>query len=287
MEQKRCLTIQDISCMGRCSLTVALPIISAAGIETVIIPTAVLSNHTAGFKSWTFRDMTEDMLPIVDKWKGYKTHFDAIYTGYLAASQIPVVSEIFDRLKDDKTLILVDPAMADSGKMYPGFDLAFAKKMAELVSKADITVPNLTEAAFMLGEEYHGNDYNRAYIASTARKLANLGPRYAVLSGVSFEKGKAGVFTYDKKEDRENYFCTEDIPGYFHGTGDIFASGLISGILNGMDITKAARLAHNLVHYAIQESVAANDKEVFYGVRFEPALGKFIADIQDLKKNAA
>ena len=285
MDQKRCLTIQDISCMGRCSLTVALPVISAAGIETVIIPTAVLSNHTAGFKSWTFRDMTEDILPIVDKWNGYRNHFDAIYTGYLAASQVPVVSEVFDRLKDKNTLILVDPAMADSGKMYPGFDLAFARRMAELVSKADITVPNLTEAAFMLGEEYRGHDYDRKYIAETARKLADLGPRYAVLSGISFEEGKVGVFTYDKKEDKENYFCTENIPGYFHGTGDIFASGLVSGLLNGMDITRAARLAHNLVHYAIQESVAANDKEVFYGVRFEPALGKFIEEINSFKKN--
>lgn len=280
MNQKRCLSIQDISCMGRCSLTVALPIISAAGIETVIIPTAVLSNHTAGFKSWTFNDMTDDILPIVAKWKEYRHNFDAIYTGYLAPKQVPIISKLFDELRDENTTILVDPAMADSGKMYPGFDLNFARQMADLVAKSDITVPNLTEAAFMLGEEYVGRNYDKKYISDTAKKLADLGPKYVVLSGISFEEGKVGVYTYEKQTGNENYFCTEDIPGYFHGTGDIFASALISGILKGMSIYQSSILAHNLVHNAIIETVKANEKEMFYGVRFEPALFDFINELR-------
>jgi len=270
--------------MGRCSLTVALPIISAAGVETVIIPTAVLSNHTGGgFKSWTFRDMTDDILPIVDHWTDYRHHFDAICTGYLGKKQVPVIAKLFDILKEDDTIVMVDPAMADGGKMYPGFDLGFAADMRKLVSKADITVPNLTEAAFLLGEEYRGDDYDEEYIKETAKKLADLGPGWVVLSGVSFENDKIGVYTYDRRADKFDYFCTEDIKGYFHGTGDVFAAALISGMLNGLSLTDSARLAHNLVHNAIKETVKAGEKELFYGVRFELAIPAFIREIEAKK----
>ena len=155
---KRVLSIQDISCVGKCSLTVALPIISAAGIETAILPTAVLSTHTA-FKNFTFRDLTDDIQNISDTWKLENVTFDGIYTGYLGSfRQIDLVAKIFDDFNRPGMLRFVDPAMGDNGKLYPGFDEAFARKMGELCGKADIIVPNFTEAAFMLGEKYIGNE---------------------------------------------------------------------------------------------------------------------------------
>ena len=185
MRQKRVLSIQDISCTGRCSLTVALPIISAAGHECAIMPTAVLSTHTGGFKGYTFRDLTADMAPISDHWAQLGRPFDAIQTGYLAKDQVPLTAGIIQRFKDANTIVLVDPAMADGGKMYPGFDTSFARQMADLVKLADITVPNYTEACFLLGEEYVPNP-GRTRVEDLLRKLAALGPRHALISGLHF-----------------------------------------------------------------------------------------------------
>ena len=198
MKQKHILTIQDISCVGRCSLTVALPIISAAGVEASIIPTAVLSTHTGGFEGFTYRDLTEDILPITNHWESLGISFDAMYTGYLGSfEQIDIVENIFDRFNTDTNFVLVDPAMADNGVLYGGFSEDFPKGMAGLCSKADIIVPNLTEAAFMLGEEFAGNDYDKAYIETLLKKLRDLGSPNVVLTGVSLEPGKLGIATYD------------------------------------------------------------------------------------------
>ena len=168
---KRVLSIQDISCVGKCSLTVALPIISAAGIETAILPTAVLSTHTA-FKNFTFRDLTDDIQAISDHWLQEKVSFDGIATGYLGSfRQIELVEKIFADFKHDGMLCFVDPAMGDNGKLYVGFDEAFAKRMAELCGKADIIVPNLTEAAFMLGEKYLESGYSADEIKALLKRL--------------------------------------------------------------------------------------------------------------------
>lgn len=283
MKQKRVLSIQDISCTGRCSNTVALPIISAAGIETPIIPTAVLSTHTGGFKGYTFKDLTDQMEPIEKHWLTFNRPFDAIYTGYLAPRQVDLVLDYIKNFKSKDTLVLVDPAMADQGKMYPGFDLAFARKMATLVSKADITVPNITEAYFMLGKEYK-KEYDEPLIRSLLKELAALGPRYAIISGVSFKEGMVGVYSYDKKEDSYDYFATEDIHGYFHGAGDIFASGLISGLMNGLNIKLSTRLAHDLVHTSILKTIEDQEPDVRFGLHFERALFDFIVEIKDMQE---
>lgn len=281
-QQKRVLSVQDLSCTGRCSLTVALPIISSAGIETAVIPTAVLSTHTGGFKGYTFRDLTSDIRPILDHWKTLGRSFDAIYTGYLAPEQVDIVKDLIDEFATSKTLVLVDPAMADGGRMYPGFDLSFAKKMKGLVSKADIAVPNLTEACFLLGEEYR-KDYDEKYIKDILRGLSSLGPRYAVLSGVSFEKGRVGVMSYDKEKDSFSYFASEDIPGYFHGAGDIFASALVSGILAGLNIEQSTFLAHDLVHASILATLKDQEEDMRFGLHFERAIPLFIKQIEDRK----
>ena len=160
---KRVLTIQDISCLGKCSVTVALPILSAMGIETVILPTAVLSTHTM-FKNFTVKDLTDQLIPITDHWKAEGVTFDAIYTGYLgSAEEISIARRIFDEFKGPDTKVIIDPVMADNGKMYPAFDEAYASLNAGLCGSADIIVPNITEACFMTGREYK-EEYDEAYL---------------------------------------------------------------------------------------------------------------------------
>ncbi|MDR2492343.1 MAG: pyridoxamine kinase, partial [Coriobacteriales bacterium] len=185
--QKRVITIQDISCVGKCSLTVALPILSAAGIETSILPTAVLSTHTGGFTGYTFCDLTDEITPITKHWKTLGLRVDALYTGYLGGhEQLELVSRIFKDFRQEGTLVLVDPAMADQGELYPAFDLSFAAGMRDLCTEADIIAPNITEACLILDKEYPGEDYDAAFVEDTLRDLADLGPSLVVLTGVSF-----------------------------------------------------------------------------------------------------
>ncbi len=185
MPYKKILTIQDISCVGQCSLTVALPILSACGMETCILPSAVLSTHTAGFSGFTVRDLTSDIPAIAAHWQKEKIQFDAIYTGYLGSlQQIEYVKDIFANLKAEGGTIIVDPAMADNGKLYPAFDAAYAAAMAGLCGQADIVIPNITEACLMTGTEYKEN-YDGFYITQLLEKTAALGVQTVVLTGVS------------------------------------------------------------------------------------------------------
>ena len=186
-QDKKILTVQDISCVGQCSLTVAQPIISACGVETCILPSAVLSNHTgAGFHGFTFRDLTEDIPEICSQWEKEGIRFDAVYTGYLGSvAQIALVREIMDRLLLPGGLKIVDPAMADNGSLYQGFDQPFVQKMAELCGKADIILPNLTEACFMTGMEYTSDVQTEDYVRELLSRLAALGARKVILKGIS------------------------------------------------------------------------------------------------------
>ena len=276
---KRILTIQDISCVGKCSLTVALPIISAFGVETSVLPTAVLSTHTA-FSGFTFRDLTDDLDGIIRLWQKENIGFDALYTGYLGSfKQLDIVSDLFDKFKTKNNFILVDPVMADNGALYKGFDEKFAKAMAKLCSKADIVVPNLTEASFMLGEKYVASGYNENYIKTILKKLCNLGAKKAVLTGVSFENGKLGVYGYDsiKKE----YFCyfREHLPQSFHGTGDVFASALCGALTIGKPLDEALKIAVDYTVESINQTISHNDHN-WYGVEFEAAFPYLIDRIR-------
>ena len=196
---KRIVTIQDISCIGKCSLTVALPIISACGVETAVIPTAVLSTHTA-FQGFTFRDLTEEITPISEHWKKEGIGFDAIYTGYLGSfEQLELVSRLIDQFKTEDNLIIVDPVMADNGALYPGFTQEFVAEMAKLCGKADVIVPNLTEASYMLQIPYVGEEYSEENIKEMLVSLSQLGTKKVVLTGVSFAPDQLGVMAYDAK----------------------------------------------------------------------------------------
>ena len=273
---KRILTIQDISCVGKCSLTVALPIISAFGIEAGILPTATLSTHTA-FKGFTFRDLTEDMTPITNHWAAEGIDFDGIYTGYLGSSpQIDLVLDIFKRFGEGK-LKFVDPAMGDNGKLYPGFDEAFAKKMATLCAAADIVVPNLTEACFMLGKPYMPCGYTKEYIEDILISLCNLGARRAVLTGVGFTDTELGCYGYDSESGEFFFDVNERLPKSFHGTGDIFASVCFSCIQRGKTLEEACAIAADFVCDCIIATLS-DEKPIWYGVHFEKVLasGKYI-----------
>ncbi len=268
---KRIVTIQDISCVGKCSLTVALPVISACGVEAAVIPTAVLSTHTA-FSRFTFCDLTDEIEPVTKHWKEEGIGFDAIYTGYLGSfRQLQLMDKLFDDFKTDSNIIFIDPVMADHGKLYAGFTQEFADSMAKLCSKADVIVPNLTEACFMLHEEYIESGYSEDYIKNILRRLADLGCKNAVLTGVSFEEGKLGVMAYNKEKDEFFSYYTEKVNVSFHGTGDVFSSACVGALMKGLSLEGALKTAAN---YTV-ESIKATIKEEnhnWYGVNFEEAI---------------
>ena len=265
---KRIVTVQDISCVGKCSLTVALPIISAMGTEAAVLPTAVLSTHTM-FKGFTFCDLTDEIEPIVAHWKKENMDFDAVYTGYLgSARQIALTKDLISKFKGGDTLILVDPAMADGGRMYTGFEKSFALEMATLCSVADIIVPNLTEASFMLGEEYVAEGYDEEYIKDMLKKLTSLGCKTAVITGVSFEKDKLGVMSYDSESGEYFSYFRERIPESFHGTGDVFASTFLGALMRERSIGDSLKIATDFTVECIKATLG-NPQERKYGVNFE------------------
>ncbi len=273
---KRIVTIQDISCFGKCSLTVALPIISAMGIEACAVPTAVLSTHTGGFTGYTYRDLTQDIPNIAKHWKNLDIKFDAVYTGYLGSfEQIKIVSDFFDEFKTDDNLLIVDPVMGDKGKFYAGFTNAFAAEMRGLCKKADVILPNLTEAALLLNEEYVGDSYGENYIKEMLIRLSRIGTKIVVLTGVSFDKNSQGVMSYNRETGEFSGYFNENIPGYFHSTGDVFSSVISGALTLGFDMGKAVKTAVDFTVSCIKNTLGC-EKEHWYGVKFEECLPDLI-----------
>jgi pyridoxine kinase len=272
MYQTRVLSVQDISCLGKCSLTVALPIISAMGAETCIIPTAILSTHTGGFTGYTWRDLTEDIPKIASHWKSLDLTFDALYTGYLGSfEQIGMVKDLFADF-GEKAIKFVDPVMGDNGKLYTGFTPAFAAEMVKLCSQADVIVPNMTEACYMLGIDYQAGPYEEADIQEILVKLTDLGCPVAAMTGVVLTSApdKQGVIAYD---NRTKTFCSyfrENLPVKFHGTGDIYASTMCGALALGRSLEASLKIAVDYTVACIRRSVG--DDEHPYGVRFEECI---------------
>lgn len=276
---KRIITVQDISCVGRCSLTVALPIISAAGVEAGVLPTAVLSTHTA-FPKFTFCDLTGEIEKISETFADLDIDFDAIYTGYLGSfRQLELVSQMIDRHKTDKCAVVIDPAMADHGKLYKGFTKDFARAMAELCTKADLVIPNLTEACFMLDIPYT-EEYDEAYIRDILKKLTDLGAKRAALTGVSFEKSKIGVYAYDSITDTYFSYFNDYLPAVYHGTGDIFASATVGAMMRGHSVESALTVAVDFTLECIRLTMADDNRRT-YGVNFEEALPYYIERLKN------
>lgn len=272
MSYKKILTVQDISCVGQCSLTVALPILSACGMETCILPSAILSTHTAGFSGFTFRDLTDDIPAISSHWQKENIKFDAIYTGYLGSTkQIDYVKDLFVSVSADKCIKIVDPAMADNGKLYPAFDDTYVEAMKTLCAEADVLLPNITEACFLTDTEYK-TEYDETYIKALTEKLETLGAKTVVLTGVSFKEGKTGI--YVSKNNNTNYYEHEKISKGSHGTGDVYASAFVGALMNDKTIFEAAKIAADYTVKCIE--ITQNDPNHWYGVKFEAVLPKLI-----------
>ncbi len=270
MTNNRILTIQDISCVGQCSLTVALPIISACGIECGVLPSAVLSTHTYGFTGFTCRDLTEDIPGISAHFQKEGIGFAAIYTGYLGSTtQVAYVKDMFSQLLPEGGLRIVDPAMADHGKLYPAFDMEYVQAMKTLCAQADYLLPNITEACFLTGIEYR-EAYDRAYVDSLLQALHAMGAKNVILTGVRYIPDTTGVVVSQSGEYA--YYAHELLPNSCHGTGDIYAAAFVGALMRGKPAFEAARIA---AAYTVA-CIRGTEKEHWYGARFEPALPKLL-----------
>ncbi|MGI6509626.1 MAG: pyridoxamine kinase [Erysipelotrichaceae bacterium] len=277
MSYKRVLTIQDISCVGQCSLTVALPVLSSCGVETAILPSAVLSTHTGGFKGYTFRDLTDDMMPIAEHWQKENILFDTVYSGYLgSARQINHVLEITERLLKKDGYSIVDPAMADNGKLYYGFDLAFVQEMKKLVFASDICLPNITEACFLTETEYR-EEYDEEYTDGILKKLSAAGAKTIVLTGISYDDETTGVLILENGV--KSYYRHKKIDRKYHGTGDIYSSAFTGALNRGKSVYESARIAADFVVKCIENTIT--DDSHWYGVKFEPLLYQLSLEVLD------
>ena len=263
MAYKRILTIQDISCVGQCSMTVALPILSACGHETCILPTAVLSTHTGGFGKPVVQHLDADGM--WRHWKDRGINFDAILVGYLGSvSAIDTVSEILDELLAPGGIAIVDPAMADHGKLYSGFDKAYATAMQALCEKADIMLPNITEAAMMADMDYPA-DLDEAYIRKLLEKL---GGGDVILTGAGFAENQTGAAV--RANGNVTFYHHRRLPGNFAGTGDMFAACFTGALMQGKTMEEAVRIASEFVCRSICATM--DSPAHWYGVKFETVL---------------
>lgn len=272
-----CAAIHDISGAGKCSLTVALPVLSACGVETSVLPTAVLSTHTGGFENYVYIDLTDKLLEMAEHWKSVGCTFDALYTGFLGSDeQIEMIDKIFELFKTEDNLIIMDPVMGDNGKLYPTYTDKMADGIAVLCCKADIVAPNMTEVSRILGIPYKEGPYTKDYVSGILKELCRLGPKKAVLTGIWLEEGKLGSACRDNALDREEFFMNEKIDGYFHGTGDLFASVLTGAVLNGLDIFESAKIATDFTWKTICTTAEVGDDPKF-GPKFEVHLPEIAA----------
>jgi pyridoxine kinase len=284
-KQKRIAAIHDLSGFGKCSLTVVLPILSAAGIEVCAVPTAVLSSHTGGLPDYTYRDLTADMPGFTKQWNQLGLQFEALYSGFLGShEQIAIVSDFFDTFRTIDNLIMVDPVMADNGRLYPTITPPMVSGMAQLCSKADLIVPNLTEAAFLLGEEFQDGPYTRNYIEGLLVRLSALGPKQVVITGVWFNPDLLGAAGYDRETGSVSYAFSPRINGYYQGTGDIFSSVLLAVILNDMSLGNAMQLAVDFASRCIRRTKEAGT-DVRCGVNFESGLPNLMQELGITKEH--
>jgi len=275
-ELKRVAAINDISGVGKCSLTVALPILSAAGVECAVIPTAVLSTHTGGFDDFTYLDLTDEILPIASHWASLDLKFDSIYTGYLGSiKQVEIVLDAVRKIKSDNTLLLVDPVMADAGKLYANFDEFFPQEIKKLCNLADIIIPNITEACFLTDTKYENGPHTKEYIENLIEKLKLVCNKKIVLTGVHFDEQNLGCACFDNETGKIEYTLSREIEGFYHGTGDVFGSTLLGALLNGKSLKCATEIAMNIVVNSIKRTKEAKT-DVRFGVRFEQELPNLI-----------
>ena len=278
----RMAAIHDLSGFGKCSLTVALPIVSASGVECCCIPTALLSTHTGGFTGWTFTDLSDSIVPIASHWNELGIGFDAIYSGYLASeAQGRLLEKTIELLRGDNTLVIVDPAMADNGKYYANLDDTMTECFRRLIAKADVITPNITEACFLSGVEYKAAPHDEAFIAGLIDKLSALGPKVVAVTGVSLEPGKVGIVARDNVSGKTSIVMNEALEGTFHGSGDVFASAFAALLTRGAALDDALVLAEDFVAACIERTAVRNTPR-HYGLDFEGVLPEYIKSVNKL-----
>lgn len=272
----RMAAIHDLSGLGKCSLTVALPIVSATGVECCCIPTALLSTHTGGFDDWTFTDLSGDIIPIAEHWHGLGVGFDAIYSGYLASeAQGRLLERAIELLRGEDTLVIVDPAMADNGRYYANLGDGMTECFRRLIKKADIITPNITEACFLTGMEYRTGVHAKDYVAELIDRLSDLGPAFVAVTGVSTENGSVGIVARDNRSGKMCSVMSTTLDGMFHGSGDVFASAFAALLTRGASLEDALGTAEEFVTAAI-ERTAARGTPRQYGLDFEGVLPDYI-----------
>ncbi len=282
---KRAAAIHDISCFGKCSLTVALPVISSAGVEVSVIPTAMLSTQTGGIDGYTFRDLTDDIIPVADHWKALDLKFNAVYTGFLGTfQQISIVSSVIDKLSDEDTIIIVDPVLGDCGELYSVFDERFPAEMKKLCMKADVIVPNMTEAFLLLSEPYINGPYDFDFVCRIMKKLSEFGPEKIVLTGVEFDDNRIGTAFFDKTTGECQSYMKEKINERFHGSGDVFASVLTACLVKGLNLKDASEIASDFTYECLIRTMKAGT-DLRYGVNFEDGLHSLYNIINSCKKS--
>lgn len=267
----RVLSVQDLSCIGQCSLTAALPVLSACGAECCVLPTAVLSTHTGPeFTRPHVRDLTDDLEPVWRSWQAQGIAFDGIGVGYLASlAQLELVSGLIEGLRGPETLVLLDPVMGDNGRFYSGFGPDFARGMRGLCAQSDVILPNLTEARFLLGDWEIPETYDEAFCRETALALADLGAGWVVLTGLDCIPGQVSSLICRCDTGETRLLSQPRLPGRHHGTGDLFAAACLGLLLRGEPLETAAEQAGAFVAAAIRNTEPAHN----YGVRFEGCLG--------------
>ena len=271
MSTPRIAAIHDLSCFGRCSLTIALPVLSAMGCQCCPLPTALLSAHT-GFPGNTFLDLTAEMGRIADHCTAMDLQFDAIYSGFLgSADQVDTVARFFDTFKKSDTAVIVDPVMGDHGTAYRTCTPELCRGMRVLAENADVITPNLTEAALLLDHPYEEIQRTDAY--EVVRRLSLGGRRSVVLTGYSSESGQTGALYFDRDSGESKAVQTPREPQDFSGTGDLFASVLAGGVARGVPLFQAAQAAADFVRDCIARTLAEGLTEQD-GVDFEPLLGQ-------------
>ena len=272
MMTPRVAAIHDMSGFGRCSLTVAIPILSAMGVQCCPLPTAFLSTHTGGFEGFTFLDMTDEMSKVADHWASLGLTFQAVYSGFLGSErQIGVVENFICRFRGPDTVVVVDPVMGDYGRVYQTYTAAMCSGMARLAELADVITPNLTEAALLLGQPYETLPAGEAGLREITERLSLGGRRSVVLTGASLAPGRTGAVCFDARTGKTEAVQTAYVAHEFHGTGDVFASACVGALMNGKDLAGALKIAVDYTLESIRETTK-DPKANWYGVNFESAI---------------
>lgn len=253
---KRVAAINDISCFGKASLTTIIPILSVMGSEVCPMPTSILSTHTGGFGKPAFVDLSGFMEEAKVHWESLNLEFQCIYSGYLGNhEQVNFVINFINSFKRNDTVVVVDPVMADDGKLYGGIDNNMVESMKKLIAFSDIITPNITEACFLLGKEYK-NSFTDDEVREYAIALSNLGVNKVVITSV-VDKDDTNIIStvaYDKEEDKFIKIKNKKIDASYPGTGDAFTSILIGSILQEKTFEESIKKSCDFLQRAIEYS---------------------------------